>query len=948
MNRPGTILSALLLLFLAPALPCQVPPQGRPVPADRPPGEAPPRKKEVIETTRMFPFLQWDRLDTWKEEDLGSLPPAGRGAFPVGDGWTFAVLGLGKRANTLQGITGPDFNTGQAPPSRGSFGESTLDLLAGGKEISLSPSRIGMVRGAPMVWTEDKGPEGIALRVLTFAWSGPKYPEGLKGDEAGRAALDPFRCEWSKAPFRTIYRIVDVYNGTGKTLEKVDLVARFQGKARIKGGSILFRNPLSDGRVQVMEVRFAERSKPGDDGLHRGFDKIEAGKIGQAVLLMHFYYEGNKRPDPDDYLKEDCIGAAGECQGWWRLRLKPSTRFRTDDRKYMDLIQDWKVRACLLQALPGGGVAASMNHRVFRVRDAAGAILIFLRAGMWNEARRVLDYARNCVRFTGKIRAEYPLALTFPKNLADPDWNQVRAEDSEAPAWLLLEHYWYYRATNDVSFLRERWAFLKHLLDAQRPSKEDLLTTFSPSNPLIRILGKRFFPEKRPFPNHLVAQDASRGRRAYSMEASLLHLMSIHALADVASVIGNAASGKAEKDSWGKKKETLLERALQVGQRFEQRFWLPRPGVKQEPGKLVGRYIPAFSPVTLQAHVPPVAEINLFPLWVGYLFATGNRDTANVKETVAILKLPGTRVGSTPALSQTLGFTQGYLAANLATLEDRSLPNAVDRILKLASPSGEWSSLYDGEGRPLQVGDEPPDHLCIWDSGVNMDALLFALTGIRYAAVPAFDPSTLRLNPRIPKGATFFAGDGLRHDGRLFDFSMRLEGGRVNVRVLNRGSKKMDLALGLLHNMYVRYLQPNTDVYINEVAPGVFIDKENPGYREDCFAGSRRLPWGYQALRLPAPGTDYLLLTYRPGREKALQAKGKVLVLDLGLPIRPEGLAQVLVTPDGRPRVRVLVFDSGVRETSPATMKTTSFWQNPTLRKAMDAFRRAGGRIETL
>ena len=948
MKRLGTILSLLFLFLLLPALSTPLPGQERPMPGDRPPGENKPKKEEPVELTRMFPYLQWDRLDTWKVENLRGLPPSRRGAFPVGDGWTFGVLGLGRRANTLQGITGPDFETGKDFSPEGSFGGNTLDLAAGGKTLELPLQRIGMVRGAPMVFTEDKGKDGTALRVLTFAWSGPKYPQGLKGDEAGKAALDPFRCAWSKAPYRTIYRIVEVYNGTGKALENVDLVARFQGRAEIKGGSILYRHPLPNGKVQVMEARFAERSKPGADGLHRGFDKIEPGKIGQAALLLHFYYQGQKRPDPDDYLKEDCVGAAGECQGWWHLRLQHTTRFRTDNRKYMDLIENWKVRACLLQALPGGGVAASLNHRVFRVRDAAGAVLIFLRAGMWNEARRVLDYARNCVRLTGKIEAQYPLTQVFPKGLSDPDWSKVTAEDPEAPAWMLLEHYWYYRATNDLDFLRRRWPFLKRLLDAQEPARDDLLMPFSPANPLIRVLCGRFFTSRAPFPNDLPAQDADRGRKAYSMEASLLHLLSIHALSDVASVLGAGASDKAEKDAWGKKKENLLERALSVGQRFEQRFWLPRPGVKQEPGKLVGRYIPAFSPVTMEPHIPPVAEINLLPLWVGYLFATGNRDTANVKETVKTLKLPGSRVASTPDLPYALGCTQGYLVAGLATQEDRSLPGAVEGILRQATPAGEWTSLYDGTGHPTRAGEEPIDHLSLWDCGVDMDALLFALTGIRYAAVPAFDPSTLRLSPRIPKGATFFAGDGLRHDGRIFDFSMRLEGKRVNVRILNRGNKQMDLALGLLHNMYVRYIKPNQDEYINEISPGVFIDKDNPGYRSDIFKGAQRLPWGFQPMRLPAPGTTFLLFTYRPGREKALQARGKVHVVDLGLPIRPEHLAQLLVFPDGKPRVPILVFDRGVRETSPATMKTTAFWQNPLLRKAIDSFRKKGGRIQNL
>ena len=106
--------------------------------------------------------------------------------------------------------------------------------------------------------------------------------------------------------------------------------------------------------------------------------------------------------------------------------------------------------------------------------------------------------------------------------------------------------------------------------------------------------------------------------------------------------------------------------------------------------------------------------------------------------------------------------------------------------------------------------------------------------------------------------------------------------------------------------------------------------------------------WEPRPLLLPPPGTDVILLTARPGGEARLAGRGKVHVVDLGLPLVPEQLAQILVQPDGKPRARTLVYDAGVRETGPFTMKTPSFWQDPALLRAEASFRSNGGRVEQL
>src|SRR5690606_18357266 len=91
-----------------------------------------------------------------------------------------------------------------------------------------------------------------------------------------------------------------------------------------------------------------------------------------------------------------------------------------------------------------------------------------------------------------------------------------------------------------------------------------------------------------------------------------------------------------------------------------------------------------------------------------------------------------------------------------------------------AEPAGEWGELYDPNGRPAAAYDaEWPNRLRPWESGVNLDAVMFALCGSRYASVPNWDNNDIRLKLRLPHGATYVTLKDLKKDGRHLDVYMR-------------------------------------------------------------------------------------------------------------------------------------------------------------------------------
>lgn len=157
-------------------------------------------------------------------------------------------------------------------------------------------------------------------------------------------------------------------------------------------------------------------------------------------------------------------------------------------------------------------------------------------------------------------------------------------------------------------------------------------------------------------------------------------------------------------------------------QQFEQRHWSEADGAfRAWQGTAASRPAAAFD-----------AAAALMPCWLGMLATTGDRTLRNADAALAALR---GRRDREPALAAR------WLTA--VTQLDGDRDAAFAAVLRAAAA-------------------DPAD----------LDALCFALTGVRLATGPGIDEDWIRLRPYLPPDATFVRVANLRHDGWRLDLAV--------------------------------------------------------------------------------------------------------------------------------------------------------------------------------
>lgn len=162
-------------------------------------------------------------------------------------------------------------------------------------------------------------------------------------------------------------------------------------------------------------------------------------------------------------------------------------------------------------------------------------------------------------------------------------------------------------------------------------------------------------------------------------------------------------------------------RAAARRQQFEQRHWSEADGAfRAWQGTVAPQPAAAFD-----------ATAALMPCWLGMLATTGDRTLRNADAALAALR---SRRDREPALAAR------WLTAVTQLDGDRDAAFAAVLRAAAADPAA-------------------------------LDALCFALTGVRLATGPGIDEDWIRLRPYLPPGATFVRVANLRHDGWSLDLA---------------------------------------------------------------------------------------------------------------------------------------------------------------------------------
>jgi hypothetical protein len=844
-----------------------------------------------------------------------------RGVYPIGNGRVFAHCGLGARANTLQGITGPRYHADEEFAPQGHFGACTLELLAGGELLPLARQRVRRVRGAGFVVTEDGDPGGLALRTLTFA-------------APGTAALT---------------RVVEVLNAGAQAQRAVELRLRIDAPAEASRATLRRRH--AGTRAAFADFALSGAS-PRDGALIAQLGDLEPGARWRGVVTV----ETRDDADVETGAAPPTVDAAREqaraTLRWWQEKLAATLEVDTDHARIRDLIRDWKVLMLTQRCAHSGTIVAMLHDRRADVRQSIGAMLVFLQLNLWDEARDLLVWIERATRRLGRVPDRTALDLDLQHLPATTDWEHVAVPDGDIPSWIVLLHHWYWRTTRDTELIRAHWPLLEVCIKRQKRDRDDLLG-FHGSEPFLAGALHALLPSRAPERSLLIANAPAEGRRAHSFASGVLFLLALQAIGELL----DATQGGAGPDTDAAAAAPgvrWLRRSIEFMRGLEERYWLADRG----------HFAPALSPLTGEPHAAPLAEANLLPLWIGWTFPSGERSRDNLRNSLAGLWCDGARIGSTATVGHATGHAQGLLLAALAERDAREREAALQALLAMAEPAGEWGALYDPEGRPTWTrAPDSPERLRPLDSGINFDALLYAMHGMRRATIPYWDGNDLRARLHLPPGARHLTIKNLRKDGRhlhLFltsvarqlDAAERQENERLSEEARRDPARehlrlrfriellsetppagRVDAAINAMNTMFVRHLRREEP--IDETV--FWFDGE-----ASFFPAA---PAGFAMVAPAASDAEVVVLANRNAATALLGGTG-VRFVDTGLPWSAGDLAAMLAT-SAAGGARKLVLDWGYDEPGVRTCKPAGFWSSAVWQEALAAFRSAGGEVLT-
>jgi hypothetical protein len=868
--------------------------------------------------------------------DANGLEPRRRGAFPVGNGRMFTHIGPGTPVNTMLAISGPTYQADEHHRPDGDFGNWTFEVLAGDAPVDWQTSRVRRVRGAAFVVTEQTSADGLALRTTTFAVH----------DRA------------------QIVRVVELQNGGSAARSGLRLRAQASVAAKAGDGALTAQR---GGQRQATATFRLHDGRADGNALVANVPELAAGQSWSTVASITAAPAGPAEAAPAPTL-DAAAELATKTLADWAQRVGGAFKIDTDQHRVRDLVADWPVTMLTMQCATSGLVVPMAFGRYVKPRDGVGPMLSFLRLNLWDDAKKQLRYWFDATRLLGRVPTEVPTDLDFGALAGtSTDWSKVAVPPGDAALWIILLHHWYFRVTQDVDTIQQHWPLIDLCLK-RVPRGQDSMLTFSGDEPYLGGGLHRLFPNRVTEADQLVAHAADADRSAYSLGNGVLFLLSIQAVGELVDGIDRKTfpqkyegEGPSERVS-----KPYTERSFGIMSQIEKRFWLDSHQ----------HFAPAISPLNGLSHEVPLANLNLMPLWAGWTFPSGEKSRDNLRNTLKVLWQRGARIGSTPSCGYVTGDVQGMLLHALCDRDAKERMDAFDEVLAMAGPAGEWASLYGPDGYPSGIADEArPERLDPRVGGINFDALMFGMNGMRFVSTPNWDNVDIRAKLRLPRGATFATMRNLKKDGRTLNVYMRetteelsevekednrkketkdqrdesIPHRRFSFRMeLVSGKPKKgtyyDVAVNAAQTMFVRYLW-----HANDVVDGANVDRRIIDEREfwkdehEPFfpTGSLEPAKPYQQLPLPAD-IDTVFLGARQSAAEWVAGE-KTVVVDLGLPYRIRNLATQLGAGFLSKSGARLVLDHGFDRVDGATLKSKAFFADPSWTELIGRFEKAGG-----
>jgi len=641
-----------------------------------------------------------------------------RGAFAVGNGLVFSLLGLADPVNTLHGLVGPVYEK----ESR-FFGDLAVLLEQDGQQADFQREWVARLRGSAVVLTRAET-DAAALYTVDFA------PHPAAADEPPPALVR--------------IMLVQVLDSSAHELRL--RLQPYRQPEQVDG--FLVEDIESDGRSMAY-LAWEGELKQDAEGWNFDLGQLAAGESAQLALVLAMGRSSEQLQAVSQQLEESSAQAwLQDTLAWWQDYSAQGVQLATEDERIEDLFDGMRAGIKVQQSAAGAICPMSEYTQVW-LRDSIGPVRFLLRAGLHDEARSALDYLHLCASVEGDYSNACASGLSEDDLKQEPDWSSMGSFSgrlaAEGPSYVPLAYGAYADFTGDWEPVQERWEYISRALLAQQIDEE----------------GRQPFSGDETF---RVAMSAALGydldllyeEECWSANSSFLMAAAAQWMAEAAPQVGR----EDEVQDWNAL-AALARNAL------DEHFWLDE-----------GLYAPFIFHVSGELAQQPFEDVNLKPLWLDPLAADDSAALSNLAALRAAAGRGDGRVQTPLAVSYDAlgveegvctGMVPGFYLANLRAVGDPEAALAFDALHAYADSAGQYGEymvyddlsalqpIYDPTGT---IGDYTARHRP-WEGGINLDAFLLYLAG----PLTGQGEGTLALAPHLPNGLPWLELAHLRAAG---------------------------------------------------------------------------------------------------------------------------------------------------------------------------------------
>lgn len=712
--------------------------------------------REIFEPSG--PFVEahpdaFSRMSHWVTHvsGPGSTRPevADRGAFGVGNGWSFGMIGLGDPLNTLHGLTGPTYDKGSR-----FFGDYAVALVGpDGAALEFDEEWATLSLEAPVVATG--GQRGtLSVETLSFA--------PLTEDPFTRAC---------------ILRVVTVTNTGTETVDDVAF--------RVRAGSPSTHASSSGGLLErtgerALATAFSDGVGTVDGrNLLRALGPLPAGD-SETLIVAHCAAEGDDAEVPADLDVDALFHATVEGYQRWASTL---VQVAVPNPLIADAIDGMKMTLWLETSAQGATCPMSLYTGTW-TRDNIGPVLALLALGGHEWVRSTMDYLYGAVVLAGDLGNSYAADLDLSELPPPPDWQSLGPltgrTAAETPSYMVWIYGAYAQHSGDLQLVSDRFGLLRRCVLDQDINGEGLLP-FTGDETFRAAMNASFG----------LPLEAHHAERSWSANSSLLWLGAAARFIELAEATGHGEDAARARDL-----QALVE-----------------SGVEEHYLLADGCLSPFRDRETGQSWPDPFEDVALKVVWAGWRDGDDPMAQRAMECLIERLGVePGwliSDIDTTVALPRGLpdadrvytGMLPGY---TLAALTEVGHPQAADALwimgdaLTSSGSSQEYNIQLDGHRSGLTAIYDPTgavgDYTAKfrpWEGGINVAAILGYLGGFE----PDEPHKRFAVRPHLPFGWPQLGLSGLRSGDARFDLQVTEAGAGVDVELVSYADEAYDVEL---------------------------------------------------------------------------------------------------------------------------------------------------------